>query len=141
MASSRLSLSASAPWSFLFLVGAENMQISYRIFKGLGKLIPMRSLLIATCAVPFTASSPEDTLHHRRDEAIIRLMFETAIRSGEVTSLQLDDLDLISRLITIRRGKGARGRVIPIGQATTEALLIYLDEREKHPLAHTPDLC
>ncbi len=67
-------------------------------------------------------------------------MFETAIRSGEVIDLQLDDLDLIGRLITIRRGKGGRGRTIPIGQATTEALLIYLDEREKHPLAQTPDL-
>lgn len=46
----------------------------------------------------------------------------------------------MGRLITIRRGKGARGRVIPIGQATTEALLIHLDERETHLLAHTPDL-
>lgn len=30
--------------------------------------------------------------------------------------------------------------MIAVGQATTEALLIYLDERERHPLAHTPDL-
>jgi site-specific recombinase XerD len=96
--------------------------------------------LIATCAVPNTAASPDDTLHHRRDEAIIRLMFETAIRSGELIDPQLDDLDLIARLITIRRGTGGRGRIVPIGQATTEALLIYLDERERHRLAHTPDL-
>ncbi|MDQ3689549.1 MAG: tyrosine-type recombinase/integrase [Chloroflexota bacterium] len=96
--------------------------------------------LIRTCAVPEADAPAGDTLHHRRDEAIIRLMFETAIRSGEVIDLQLDDLDLIGRLITIRRGKGGRGRVIPIGQATTEAFLIYLDERERHPLAHTPDL-
>jgi integrase len=27
-----------------------------------------------------------------------------------------------------------------MGQATTEAFLIYLNERERHPLAHTPDL-
>ncbi len=66
-----------------------------------------------------TDARREDTLHHRRDEAIIRLMFETAIRSGELVDLQLDDLDLIARLITIRRGKGGRGRIIPIGQATT----------------------
>ncbi len=96
--------------------------------------------LIATCAVPDDHARPEDTLHHRRDEAIIRLMFETAIRSGELIDLQLDDLDLIARLITIRRGKGGRGRIIPIGQATTEALLVYLDHRERHPLAHAPDL-
>jgi len=96
--------------------------------------------LIKTCAVPNTAASPDDTLHHRRDEAIIRLMFETAIRSGEVIALELEDVDLIGRLITIRRGKGGRGRAIPIGQTTTEALLRYLDEREKHALAALPAL-
>lgn len=82
--------------------------------------------LIATCAVPYDYSRPEDTLNERRDAAIIRLMFETAIRSGELVDLQLDDLDLIARLITIRRGKGGRSRVIPIGQTAAEALLAYL---------------
>ena len=67
-------------------------------------------------------------------------MFETAIRSGEVVDLQLDDLDITGRLITIRRGKGGAGRIVPIGQATTEAILVYLHEREQHPLADTPDL-
>ena len=95
--------------------------------------------LIATCAVPDGADT-ENTLHHRRDEAIIRIMFETAIRSGELIDLQLDDLDLLERRITIRRGKGHRGRVIPIGQHAIEALLEYLAARERHPLAHTPDL-
>lgn len=96
--------------------------------------------LIATCEGSVTDPLARDTLHHRRDEVIIRLMFETAIRSGEVIDLELDDLDLIGRLITIRRGKGGRGRVIPIGQATTKALLIYLEERGTHALAHLPDL-
>jgi integrase len=93
--------------------------------------------LIATCAVP---DGPAGALHRRRDEVIIRLMFETAIRSGEVVDLRLDDFDPLTRLISIRRGKGGRGRVIPIGQATTEALLAYLAERDRHPLAHTTDL-
>ena len=65
--------------------------------------------LIRTCAVPEADAPAGDTLHHRRDEAIIRLMFETAIRSGEVIDLQRDDLDLIGRLNTIPRGKGGRG--------------------------------
>jgi site-specific recombinase XerD len=69
--------------------------------------------LIRTCAVPDADLPAGEILYHRRDEAIIRLMFETAIRSGEVVDLQLDYLDLIGRLIAIRRGKGGRGRVIP----------------------------
>jgi integrase len=55
--------------------------------------------------------------------------------------LKVDDLDLIGRPITIRRGEGGRGRVIRIGPATTEALLVYLDEREQHhqrPVAGQP---
>lgn len=96
--------------------------------------------LIATCAVPDEHARAEGALNDRRDEAIIRLMFETAIRSGELVDLRLDDVDLIGRLITIRRGKGGRGRVIPIGPATTEALLVYLELREQHPLAPSPDL-
>ena len=44
--------------------------------------------LIATCVVPEETTLVADSLHHRRDEAIIRLMFETAIRSGEVVDLQ-----------------------------------------------------
>ena len=96
--------------------------------------------LLATCVVSDDHARPEDTLNDRRDEAIIRLMFETAIRSGELVDLQFNDVDLIARLITIRRGKGGRGRVIPVGQRTTEALLAYLDQREQHPLAASPDL-
>jgi integrase len=96
--------------------------------------------LIATCMVPDHAAAAEANLHHRRDEAIIRLMFETAIRSGELVDLRVEDVDLIGRLITIRRGKGGRGRVIPIGQATTEALVLYFGVRETHPLAAAPDL-
>lgn len=96
--------------------------------------------LIAACAVPDDRALAEETLRNRRDEAIIRLMLETAIRSGELIDLTVVDLDLIGRLITIRCGMGGRGRVIPIGPATTEVLLVYLDERELHPLSATPDL-
>lgn len=91
--------------------------------------------LLHTCAVSDGIDPTVDVLHHRRDEAIIRLMFETAIRSGELIDIQLDDLDLIAGLITIRRGKGGRGRVIPIGPDTTEALSRYLADRMQHPLA------
>lgn len=35
-------------------------------------------------------------MHHRRDEAIIRLTFETGIRIGETITLQVADVDLES---------------------------------------------
>jgi site-specific recombinase XerD len=43
-------------------------------------------------------------LRERRDEAIIRLMFETGARVGEVVALELGDLDLIAGTAIVRRG-------------------------------------
>ena len=71
--------------------------------------------MIATCAVPADHARPEDTLDDRRDEAIIRLMFDTAIRSGELVDLRLDDLDLIARWPRYRRAGPAAERKL-LGQ-------------------------
>lgn len=62
--------------------------------------------LIATCATP--THRPHEPLHHRRDEAIIRLMMETGIRAGELITLRTEDLDLPAGRITIRFGTGGR---------------------------------
>lgn len=95
--------------------------------------------LLSTCAVDDDAC-PDMVLQHRRDEAIIRLMLETAIRKGEVIALQLGDLDLDTGLVTIRHGKGGKSRIAPIGPFATRALRAYLILRAGHPLAATPHL-
>nr|WSZ14131.1 tyrosine-type recombinase/integrase [Streptomyces canus] len=81
-------------------------------------------------------------LRDRRDEAIVRVMTETGARAGEVVALQLDDVDLTPGRGTavIRRGKGARGRVVPFGPQTARALDRYLRLRRMHRLADTPAL-
>ena len=94
--------------------------------------------LISTCTSP--THRPDEPLHHRRDEAIIRLMLETGIRAGELITLQTDDVDLVSGLVAIRRGKGGRGRVIPIGPAITRALRGYFDLRRHHRHADSTNL-
>ena len=94
--------------------------------------------LIATCTTP--THRRDEPLHHRRDEAIIRLMMETGIRAGELIALCTDDLDLAAGRITIRLGKGGRGRVIPVGPATVHALQEYLSLRQHHRAAADPNL-
>lgn len=44
----------------------------------------------------------------RRDEAIVRLMVETGLRSEELLSMALPDTNLGSGLATVRRGRAAR---------------------------------
>jgi site-specific recombinase XerD len=76
----------------------------------------------------------------RRDEAIVRLMAETGMRAGEVTGLLVDDVDLIRGLVTVRRGKGGKGRLAPFGDQTARAIDRYMRARRTHRLAETPAL-
>ena len=76
----------------------------------------------------------------RRDEAIMRLMAETGMRAGEVTSLSVGDVDLHRGLVTVRRGKGGKGRLAPFGDQTARAIDRYLRARRTHRLSETPAL-
>ena len=75
------------------------------------------------------------TLRDRRDEAIVRLMLETGLRAGEVIALQTTDLDLPRGLVTVRRGKGGKGRIAPFSSQAAAALDRYLRARRNHPRA------
>lgn len=88
--------------------------------------------LIKACAGP--------DMWHRRDEALVRLMVETGMRAGEVISLTLPDVDLTRGLVTVRRGKGGKGRTVPIGPQTAKAIDRYLRGRRAHRLADTAAL-
>lgn len=77
------------------------------------------------------------TLQDRRDEAIVRLMAETGLRASEVTALQVADVNLADGLVTVRRGRGGRGRVAPFGVQTAASIDRYLRARRDHRLAGT----
>lgn len=68
---------------------------------------------------------------NRRDAAIIRLLLDTGIRSGELCGLALDDLDFELDVVRVM-GKGRRGRAAPFGVKTGDALRRYLRSRAKH---------
>jgi site-specific recombinase XerD len=76
----------------------------------------------------------------RRDDAIVRLMAEIGMRAGEVCGLTIGDVDLTRGLVTVRRGKGGKGRVAPFGPQTGVALDRYIRARRTHILADTTAL-
>lgn len=80
------------------------------------------------------------TLLDRRDEAIVRLMAETGMRASEVVALKVADVDLQRGLVTVRRGKGGKGRVAPFGPQTAMAIDRYMRGRRTHRLADTGNL-
>jgi site-specific recombinase XerD len=76
---------------------------------------------------------------HLRDEAIIRLYYNTGARLSEVGDLQLDDVDL--NLDSVHyRGKGGKERRVRFGPKTARAISRYLRLREKHVAADLPNL-
>lgn len=90
--------------------------------------------LIAACG------GKDRRLAERRDEAIIRLMAETGMRASEVVALARTDVDLRRRIAIVRRGKGGKGRVVPISAATATAIDRYIRARKDHRLADSPAL-
>jgi len=77
---------------------------------------------------------------HRRDEALVRFMVETGTRAGEVVAMAVGDVDLGRGLAVVRRGKGGKGRTVPIGPQTAKALDRYMRARRSHRLAETTAL-
>jgi site-specific recombinase XerC len=84
--------------------------------------------LLATC--------DSKTFEGRRDEAIIRVMYDTGCRLAEIANLrctedETNDVDLDVGEITVL-GKGSRVRRPPIGRKTIKALDRYLRVRHTH---------
>jgi site-specific recombinase XerD len=80
------------------------------------------------------------TFLDRRDEAILRLMLETALRAGEALGLEVGDVDPAAGIAIVRRGKGGKGRPVPFGPQTGRALDRYMRMRKTHRLADTAPL-
>jgi site-specific recombinase XerD len=66
---------------------------------------------------------------HPRDYAILTLFLQTGIRVSELVNLQLSDVDLQERVITIRNAKGKKDRQVPLEKKAAQALKLYLVHR------------
>lgn len=78
-----------------------------------------------------------------RDAALIRLMYTTGARAGEVVALQLADVHAKANppYVVIKRGKGGKGRMVPLAPEVAVAIDRYLRKgRNGHRLAGGPDL-
>jgi tyrosine recombinase XerC len=73
---------------------------------------------------------PDDsTFIGSRDRTMLEILYGTGIRLSELASLELNDIDFNSALIKVK-GKGAKERIIPIGQAAIDSLSNYLKYRK-----------
>lgn len=63
-----------------------------------------------------------------RDVAFLELMYASGLRISELTGIDLDDLELRSRLVKVH-GKGSKERIVPFGTKAEAALRAYLAVR------------
>ncbi len=75
------------------------------------------------------------TTRPERDRAIVLLFLDTGIRRQEIARLQASDVDLAARRVTVRVGKGGRGRVLPISTPAAHALASWLVVRPESDLS------
>jgi integrase/recombinase XerC len=64
----------------------------------------------------------------RRDRAILELFYASGLRLSELVGLDLDDLNLSSRMVRVL-GKGRKERIVPFNHATEDALRAWLPDR------------
>jgi len=63
-----------------------------------------------------------------RNRAILETLYSTGMRRGELANLQVGDVDVHRGTVMIRDGKGAKDRVVPIGERALMWVEKYLTE-------------
>jgi integrase/recombinase XerC len=70
-----------------------------------------------------------DDFIHKRDRALLELIYSSGLRLAEVTGLNLGDIDWSDAMVTVT-GKGNKTRTLPVGSAALAALKNWLPARE-----------
>lgn len=65
---------------------------------------------------------------HKRDRALLELIYSSGLRLAEVTGLDVNDIDWSDAMVTVT-GKGSKTRTLPIGSVAMSALNDWLPER------------
>jgi site-specific recombinase XerD len=66
-----------------------------------------------------------------RNHAVLATFMLAGLRKAELLRLKVEDMDLENRSIFVRRGKGAKDRVVPMSATLAGTLRRYVDERER----------
>jgi integrase/recombinase XerC len=70
-----------------------------------------------------------DTALSRRDRAILELFYASGLRLGELTGLDVEDVNLSAKMVRVL-GKGGKERIVPFNGSTAKAIRVYLSDRE-----------
>jgi integrase/recombinase XerD len=63
-----------------------------------------------------------------RDRVVLELLYSTGLRLRELCGLDVDELELEQGFVLVRRGKGDKARVVPLGRLAVDLVRSYLSE-------------
>ena len=75
-------------------------------------------------------AASDETPLKRRDRAILKLFYASKLRLSELASLDIDDVNLGSKMARVL-GKGGKQRIVPFNSSTASAIRSYLKGREQ----------
>jgi integrase/recombinase XerD len=61
-----------------------------------------------------------------RDRAILEVLYSSGIRNTELRNLAVYDVDLQQLQLTVRKGKNAKDRIVPLGEIAADFICEYL---------------
>jgi len=73
----------------------------------------------------------ETKIFGSRDRAMFELMYSSGLRVGDISRLNVDDVDFESRMVLVREGKFSKDRMVPVSKVAMTFLKRYLDGRRR----------
>ncbi|MFO7807351.1 MAG: tyrosine-type recombinase/integrase [Candidatus Moraniibacteriota bacterium] len=73
-------------------------------------------------------STNQETFRGKRDKSIMEMLFASGLRISELTSLNIDQINLKKREFSIL-GKGSKRRIVFITESTAQTIKKYLEKR------------
>jgi integrase/recombinase XerD len=69
---------------------------------------------------------------------MLRTLLETMLRVSEFVALQVEDISLTERILTVRDGKGGKRREVPLSRSLARELRLHIGGRNTGPLFQSP---
>ena len=87
--------------------------------------------MLASCDVPYKTAMTDAKAHALmlRNRAIVMLLFNSLLRAAELCRLHVADIDVDTRFLLVRQGKGDKDGMVRFSEATAEHLRAWLAVR------------
>src|SRR5213076_612028 len=67
-----------------------------------------------------------------RNGALVELVYSAGLRASEAVGLDLGDVDFEQEHVHVRAGKGAKDRIVPLGEEAAHLVALYLHRARPH---------